>query len=106
MQVEFRKTGQRRYAVTVYRDDSTVAIMDPAPGFDPLMPHDLLHFLVEQELNITKGIFGQLVSRGSAGTFRDAPASPEKRSESRIRRKRTKVDKRLLKEGANDCDRS
>lgn len=36
--------------------------MNRAPGYDPLMPHDLLHLIVESELGLTRGIFGQLAS--------------------------------------------
>ena len=43
--------------------------MDSAPGFDPRTPHDLQHFIVEQELGIKLGIFGQLAAGGTAGTF-------------------------------------
>jgi hypothetical protein len=55
MQVEFQKTGERRYAVIIKREDLPDMKMNPAPGFDPLMPHDLLHFLVEEELGLRRG---------------------------------------------------
>ena len=39
--------------------------MDPAPGYDARLPHDMAHFIVENELGIKGGVFGQLVAGGS-----------------------------------------
>jgi hypothetical protein len=47
--VEFRKTGMRRYGVFVERETACVLVMHPAPAFDELLPHDLLHFVSEAE---------------------------------------------------------
>lgn len=43
--------------------------MDPAPGFSDLIPHDLVHLVVEEEVGLGDGIFGQLAAGGNAGTF-------------------------------------
>lgn len=43
--------------------------MDPAPGYDDRLPHDAAHFIVENELGIMGGIFGQVAAGGTAGTF-------------------------------------
>lgn len=40
------------------------ATMDPAPGYDPRLPHDAAHFIVERALGIKGGIFGQLAAGG------------------------------------------
>lgn len=107
MRVEFQKTGERRYSVVVLRENAPDLKMDPAPGFDALMPHDLLHFLVEQELGLRKGIYGQIALGGTAGTFHQMP--PEKsdaRTDSRLRRKIAKRSKKLLKENLDDCAQS
>lgn len=69
MQVAFERTGERRYAVAVHRELSTDLRMDPAPGFDPLIPHDLVHLVVEVELGLRDAVFGQLAAGGNAGTF-------------------------------------
>lgn len=107
MRVEFQKTGERRYAVTVLREDLPALTMNPAPGFDPLMPHDLLHFLVEQELGLRKGIFGQVADGGTAGTFQNQPPeTANSRAASRLRRKTAKRGKSLLKTGLDDCAQS
>ncbi|MEP6704144.1 MAG: hypothetical protein ABJB34_05010 [Acidobacteriota bacterium] len=43
--------------------------MPLAPGYDDRLPHDVAHFIVENELGIKGGIFGQLAAGGSAGSF-------------------------------------
>ena len=107
MQVEFQKTGERRYSVIVLREDLPDLKMDPAPGFDPLMPHDMLHFLVEQELGLRRGIFGQLALGGTAGTFHHTPSEKSNnRADSRLRRKTAKRGKKLLKDNLDDCTQS
>ena len=107
MKVEFHKTGERRYAVVVLRDGLPELRMNPAPGFDALMPHDMLHFLVEQELNLRLGIFGQIAVGGTAGTFHPAPAEKsDARADSRLRRKTARRGKKLLKENTDDCAQS
>ncbi len=107
MQVEFQKTGERRYSVIVLREDLPDLKMDPAPGFDALMPHDMLHFLVEQELGLRRGIFGQIALGGTAGTFHNAPSEKSNtRADSRLRRKTAKRGKKLLKENLDNCAQS
>ncbi len=69
MRVQFHKTDDRRYRVVVLRDGHEPLQMLTAPGNDPLMPHDLRHFIVEQELGIELGVFGQLAAGGTARTF-------------------------------------
>jgi hypothetical protein len=100
MQVEFRRTGQRRYAITILRKDYPMLEMNPAPGYDPIMPHDLLHLVIEKELGLHQGIFGQIAAGGNAGTFHTIPSSNEnKREAARLRRKVGRRGKRLLREG-------
>lgn len=43
--------------------------MDPAPGFDPCIPHDLIHFAIEREFAIERGVFGQLAAGGDVKSF-------------------------------------
>src|SRR6478735_5837398 len=69
MQVRFERTGQRRYAVAVLRSLHGDLRMDPAPGYSDLIPHDLVHWVVEDEFGLRDGIFGQLAAGGNAGTF-------------------------------------
>jgi hypothetical protein len=70
MEISFTRTGARRYAVTAHREVSARVAMDPAPGFDEHLPHDLVHFVVEQRWGLRDGIYGQLAAGGDAHTFR------------------------------------
>ena len=67
MNVRFRRTGARRYAVIVTLAGQPPRAMDPAPGYDDDIPHDLVHYVVEAELGLTNGVYGR-TARG-AGTF-------------------------------------
>jgi hypothetical protein len=77
--VELIRTGERRYAVAVERAGAPRLIMDPAPGYDERLPHDLVHLAVELEHGIAFGVFGQLAAGGDAGTFRRADGLPDRR---------------------------
>src|SRR5215471_137425 len=103
MDIEFRRTGERRYAIMVRRADRTMLEMSPAPGYDPLMPHDLLHYVVERELGLRSGIFGQIAQGGCAGTFHlTAQTTTKRRETARQRRHLDRRDVRLLREGKQD----
>ena len=69
MKVTFTKTGERRYRVSVEGKGVISSWMEPAPGYDARLPHDMAHFVVENELGITGGVFGQLAGGGHARTF-------------------------------------
>jgi hypothetical protein len=69
MQVSFERTGDQRYAVAVMRMQHGDLRMDPAPGYSDLIPHDLVHLVVEEQFGLRQGIFGQLAAGGNAGTF-------------------------------------
>ena len=86
MDVSFKRTGERRYAVIVVIPGRNTQAMDPAPGYDDDIPHDLVHYIVEAELRLFTGVFGRAAQ--GAGTFiaRDGHhASPRERA--RLRRK-------------------
>jgi hypothetical protein len=69
MIVTFSRTGERRYRISVEGPGVTASWMEPAPGYDELLPHDMAHFVVENEFGIRGGVFGQLASGGTAKTF-------------------------------------
>jgi hypothetical protein len=95
MKVVFTKTGERRYKVTVERKSKASVSMDPAPGFHDRLPHDVAHFIVEDELKIAGGVFGQLAAGGNANTFHaDDP---------RETRKARKRGKDVAKANKNDA---
>ena len=67
MKVTFTRTAERRYRVSV--EGPVPSWMEPAPGYDARLPHDMAHFVVENELGISGGVFGQLAAGGHARTF-------------------------------------
>lgn len=105
MSVTFIRTGERRYAVRATIDGANTVQMEPAPGFDPLMPHDLQHFIVEKCLGIQGGIFGRLAAGGTARTFH-AIADGSARQASRMQRKQATRDRNILPGQGEDYMRS
>ena len=99
MKVIFTRTGERRYRVSVEGEGVIPAVMDPAPGYDPTMPHDMAHFIVENELGIKGGVFGQLAAGGHAGTFR--PVEGGKKAG-----RKTRTGDRLAAASRGDADLS
>ena len=105
MLVIFRRTGWRRYGIEIQRPQFAAVQMNPAPGYDPLMPHDLMHLVVESQLGLTHGIFGQVAAGGHAGTFRTY-IGPSKNNRDAARRQR-RIDRRgeklLRRVGSKEC---
>jgi hypothetical protein len=94
MNVAFKRTGARRYAVIVTLAGEPSRTMDPAPGYDDDIPHDIVHYVVEAELRLTYGVYGR-AARG-AGTFyatADETGSPRERA--RKQRKQQKRERAL-----------
>src|SRR5215216_6123899 len=103
----FSRTGQRRYAVEARREGFPDVVMNPAPGYDPLVPHDMLHLVVEAQLKLTRGIFGQLAAGGDAGTFHLSVGPDESsRKMGRVRKGVIARGKRLLRAGRNETTQS
>jgi hypothetical protein len=89
------------------RDGLPDLAMHPTPGFDPLMPHDMLHFLVEQELGLRPAIFGRIARGGPAGTLHPAEGDKSStRAFSRHRRRNVRRGKKLLEENLDECAQS
>ena len=81
--------------------------MSTAPGFDSLMPHDMCHLIVEQELQIKQGIFGQLAVGGTGGSFGVPPnESVNGKNDSRHRRRTKQKGEKLAKENLDDLAKS
>ena len=77
--MSYVRTGKRRYAVHVHRENAADVVMDPAPGYDDHIPHDLVHLFVETYWGLRDGIFGQLAVGGDAQTFIDPVGSMRER---------------------------
>jgi hypothetical protein len=81
--------------------------MAPAPGYDPLMPHDLLHLAVEAQLRLNNGIFGQLAAGGDAATFHPiSDGAIHRRAHARAQRRTIKRGKKLMRRGRDDSFQS
>ena len=107
MIVAFRRTGEKRYGVEALREGLPAVYMHPAPGYDRQIPHDMMHMVVESQLGLTHGIFGQLAAGGNAGTFQPSVQRDQTSREAKRARKRvTKRGKKLLKNGHDDCVQS
>ena len=103
----FQRTGERRYAVEAQRPGFPDVVMNTAPGYDRLIPHDMMHLVVEAQLGLTRGVFGQLAAGGDAGTFYVSMHSGENsRKLARVRRRVKGKGQKLLKVGRDDCARS
>ena len=89
VRITFRKTHRRGYAVDIARDLGEDLTMNPAPGYDDLLPHDLVHLLVEIRWKLRDGIYGDVAAGGNAGTFRLAGTRPaDETTRERIRKAR------------------
>lgn len=104
MDVRFERTGERRYGVFVHRAMYPSVEMNPAPSYDEDLPHDFVHFVVEEELGLTRGVFGQLAAGGDAGTFRIADEGSGGREVSRARRKQQDRGRRLAEAGSKEAE--
>lgn len=108
MDVIFQRTGERRYAVVVQVSGHPTQAMDPAPGFDPDIPHDLVHYLVEAELGLLSGVFGRAARGG--GTFIPTPFDDQSsRERARARRKQRRREGTLHRgdeEGGRNMENS
>lgn len=91
MLVTFRRTHRRGYAVDIARERGEDLTMNPAPGYDDLLPHDLVHLLVELHWGLRDGIYGGLAAGGNAGTFRLADERPRTETTRERRRRARRV---------------
>lgn len=98
MRVHFIRSGERRYAMRIERASGPALVMDPAPGFDPDLPHDMVHFVAEAVLGLTGGVFGQIAAGGNAGTFHiGAPHGGDAKAHRRVARKQAAKGAALMK---------
>lgn len=98
MKVHFIRSGQRRYSMRIERAGLPVLVMDPAPGFDPDVPHDMVHFVVEAVLGLKGGVFGQIAAGGTAGSFHveTADGKVDAREQRRTVRKQIEKGRKLI----------
>jgi hypothetical protein len=99
MNVAFKRTGTRRYAVIVRGGGEPARALDPAPGYDDDIPHDLVHYVVEAELGLTEGVYGR-AARGAGSFITTAQQDVSPRERARKHRKQQKREQAL---GAHDA---
>jgi hypothetical protein len=98
MKVHFIRSGERRYGMRIERTGAPVLVMDPAPGFDPDLPHDMVHFVVEAALKLNTGVFGQIAAGGDAGSFHvEAGGALSAKERQRAARKQVAKGAKLIK---------
>lgn len=63
MRVSFHRLQGHRYYSTAERADGVTVFV---PGYDRVtkIPHDLVHFIVERELRLPRGVWGSIASGG------------------------------------------
>jgi hypothetical protein len=104
MNVSFKRTGERRYAVIVTVPGKAPQVMDPAPGYDDDIPHDLVHYIVEAELGLEHGVYGRAAKGGGTFMSRD-PGGLSARERARQQRKQRKRESSLgARDGASARD--
>ena len=67
MEITFTKTGARTYEVVVLRDDG-VTLRVRTPDKPLSIPHDMVHYVVERELNMERGFWGSIAAGAVFGT--------------------------------------
>lgn len=100
MLVSFCRTGERRYAVVIDVPGREAQTMNPAPGFDVSIPHDLVHYVVEAELGLSAGVYGRAAAGG--GTFYAAAEPVDARARARARRKQARRERTLDRDDERD----
>lgn len=105
MDVSFERTGERRYATVVTLPGRHPRRMDPAPGYDDHIPHDLVHYLTEAELGLASGVFGRAAAGGGGFTeTAETPGDPRRRA--REQRRLKKREASLNRTDPGDMGRS
>lgn len=98
MKVHFIRSGERRYSIRIERAGLPALVMDPAPGFDPDLPHDMVHFVVEAAMGLQTGVFGQIAAGGDAGSFHvEADGARSAKERQRAARKQVTKGAKLIK---------
>ncbi|MFG2091843.1 hypothetical protein [Spirillospora sp. NPDC048824] len=105
MDVAFERTGERRYATVVSLPGRHPRRMDPAPGYDENIPHDLVHYLAEAELGLASGVYGRTAAGGGGfSATTETPGDPRRRA--REQRRLKKREASLSRSDRSDMARS
>lgn len=100
MDVVFERVDARRYNIGILRngryDVGADVPLRPGPG-QGRAPHDIVHFVVEEQAGLRLGIYGQVAAGGEVGGF--FRPVPDDRSHARD----AKRSQRLGRAGRDDC---
>lgn len=102
MILHFLRTGEKRYSIEIERDGFPTLEMNPAPGYDPQVPHDMMHLVVEAVLGLDRAVFGQIAAGGDAGTFHVKQGSGASKRDASRERKRQKIRGEKIRAGETD----
>jgi hypothetical protein len=94
MRVTFTKAPGRRYFMTIERERGVELAPRQGPGYHDYLPHDAVHFVVEQEAGLAGGVFGR-VAAGQSNIFSAADPRLLRRSARREARRRPTAAQRL-----------
>lgn len=85
MHVDFHKVG-RKVGVTVHRDDGVTLQTTTTTAKAALLPHDLEHFVVENAVELTSGLWGRVAAGAEFKSFAVTTRKPrrEPRSKGRL----------------------
>jgi hypothetical protein len=107
MIVSFTRAGKRRYRVSTEGSGFEPLYIEPVPGYRDRLPHDAAHFIVENELPILNGIFGQVAASRTAKSFRsEEMKKPRKKKRQGQAVANSNRNDKLLSEDAVDAARS
>jgi hypothetical protein len=69
MEIAFIRLNKRRVKVSITRDDGAV-LETTSPGAADRVPHDLIHYVVESQLQFDDGFWGRVASGATFSSMR------------------------------------
>jgi hypothetical protein len=95
MEVTFTRAAGRRYFMSITRARGPDLGPQQAPGFNPFLPHESAHLLVESEAGIRDGIFGQFAA-GGAGLIWPSDRGEHRSYKKKLQRPASSEEKRSV----------
>jgi hypothetical protein len=89
--ITFTKLAGGRYMVSVVREHGPELAPRNGPGHDDYLPHDAVHFLVEAEARLARGVFGQIAA-GRNNIFWPVDQAQQRRQARREKKRKTRPD--------------
>jgi hypothetical protein len=89
MEITFTRLDERFVETTVTREDGAV-LATRSPGAGDRLPHDLIHYVVERELELDDGLWGRIANGVTYKSFRIVEQPKTKPQRPRRRTRKTK----------------